>query len=76
MVYMVLKSFFIALIRIYQIVISPFLGQNCRFHPTCSAYTIEAIEKLGVVRGSYIAIKRLMRCHPFCDGGYDPVKDK
>lgn len=64
------------LIRIYQYAISPFLGNNCRFHPTCSAYAIEAIDMHGIWRGSWLAIKRIGRCHPFHEGGIDPVPQK
>jgi uncharacterized protein len=56
--------------------ISPYLPNSCRFHPTCSQYAIEAIERFGVARGSSIAIKRILRCHPFYPGGYDPVPPK
>jgi len=61
------------LIRAYQLLLSPFLGGHCRFTPTCSHYAYQAIERHGALRGSWLAIKRIGRCHPFCDGGYDPV---
>ena len=61
------------LIRAYQVLISPFLGDHCRFTPSCSAYAIEAIRKHGSLKGSWLAVRRIGRCHPFCDGGYDPV---
>jgi putative membrane protein insertion efficiency factor len=61
------------LIRAYQLLLSPFLGSHCRFTPTCSQYAAEAIRRYGALRGSWLAIKRIGRCHPFCDGGYDPV---
>ena len=61
------------LIRSYQVLISPYLGDHCRFTPSCSAYAMEAVKKHGALRGSWLAIKRIGRCHPFCDGGYDPV---
>lgn len=60
-------------IRFYQISISPLFGPKCRFYPTCSAYAIEAIEKWGWIKGSWLSIKRLAKCHPFHPGGYDPV---
>lgn len=62
-----------ALIRIYQRYISPFLGPRCRFYPTCSTYAGEAIRRFGMVRGGWLALSRLLRCNPWCDGGVDPV---
>ncbi len=62
----------IAVVRGYQLGISPLLGQRCRFHPTCSQYAIEAIRRSGAVRGSWKAIRRIARCHPWHPGGYDP----
>ncbi len=64
-----------AIIRIYQLVLSPVLGSNCRFHPSCSEYAREAIENHGAVRGGWLSLKRLGRCHPFNHGGLDPVPD-
>ena len=60
-------------VYIYRYLISPLLGVNCRFTPTCSAYTIEAIEKYGALRGGWLAVKRIVRCHPFGGSGHDPV---
>lgn len=60
-------------IRLYQRFLSPLLGQNCRFHPTCSQYAIEALRTHGVLRGSALAAWRILRCQPFCRGGHDPV---
>lgn len=60
-------------IRGYQLTLSPFIGNQCRFHPTCSQYALEAIERHGVLRGSLLAVRRLARCHPFHAGGFDPV---
>ena len=68
-----MSKFLQFLIRTYQVLLSPFLGDHCRFTPSCSRYAIEAIEKHGSLRGSWLAIKRIARCHPLCDGGYDPV---
>lgn len=62
----------IALVRAYQVCLSPLLGQNCRFHPSCSQYFIEAVRKYGAVRGSLRGTWRILRCHPFHPGGYDP----
>ena len=62
-----------ALIRMYQLLLSPFLGSHCRFTPSCSQYAAEAIEKHGAMRGCWLALRRIIRCQPFCRGGYDPV---
>jgi uncharacterized protein len=62
-----------ALVRGYQLALSPLLPAACRYYPTCSAYAIEAIERYGAARGSWLAARRLARCHPFRPGGYDPV---
>jgi len=61
------------LIRFYQVVLSPFVGQHCRFYPSCSNYALEAIQRHGSARGSWLAVKRLCRCHPWHPGGVDPV---
>ncbi|MCU0599499.1 MAG: membrane protein insertion efficiency factor YidD [Desulfobacterales bacterium] len=61
------------MIRIYQSTLSPILGPACRFYPNCSEYAHEAVTKYGVIRGGYLAVKRLFRCHPFHPGGFDPV---
>ncbi|MCJ7679469.1 MAG: membrane protein insertion efficiency factor YidD [Candidatus Aminicenantes bacterium] len=68
-----MKQAVLFLIRIYRILLSPLLGRNCRFYPTCSAYTYEAIEKFGLMKGLFLSVKRLLRCHPFHPGGVDPV---
>ena len=73
---MLLKILFILPIKVYQWCISPYLGQNCRHTPTCSHYTIEAIQEWGVVQGLLLAIKRLGKCHPWGTSGYDPVPKK
>jgi len=70
----ILVSFFILLIKIYRFSLSPFLGKNCRFDPTCSVYASQAIVKFGALKGSYLSIKRLMKCHPFSKSDYyDPI---
>lgn len=66
----------IALIRVYQRVISPLLGPHCRFHPTCSQYGIEALRRFGMVKGSWLTTKRILKCHPLNPGGDDPVPPK
>ena len=60
-------------IRIYQMTLSHFLGRHCRFSPTCSEYAIQAIDRYGLLRGGFMAFKRILHCHPFSAGGYDPV---
>ncbi len=69
-----MKRLLIALIRFYRKFISPLFPPRCRFYPTCSQYALEAIEKKGALKGSIMAIWRILRCHPFSKGGYDPVK--
>lgn len=69
-----MKKILIKLIRIYRRYISPMKAPCCRFYPTCSQYAIEAIEKYGALKGSFLAIKRILKCHPFNKGGYDPVE--
>jgi putative membrane protein insertion efficiency factor len=66
------RKVLIAAVRFYQRAISPLLGSNCRFTPTCSQYTVEAIEKYGAIIGVWKGIKRIAKCHPFHSGGYDP----
>lgn len=68
-----MKKWMLSLIRFYKRAISPTLPPSCRFVPTCSSYAMEAIEKYGAAKGGYLALRRLLRCHPFHKGGYDPV---
>jgi len=68
-----MKHAAVVMIRFYQNAISPWLPRACRYYPTCSAYAIEAIERHGFFRGVLLAVKRILRCHPFHAGGYDPV---
>lgn len=70
----IFSEILIFFIRVYQRVISPHLGKNCRFYPTCSQYTIEAIRKYGPFKGFFLGMRRILRCHPFSKGGYDPLK--
>ena len=62
-------------VRLYRLVFSPWVGFNCRYQPTCSAYALEALEKHGALKGSWLTLRRLVRCHPFGGNGYDPVPD-
>ena len=68
-----LKGALLLLIKAYQATLSPLLGSNCRFHPSCSHYASEAIATRGSARGSWLALRRILRCHPWHPGGYDPV---
>ncbi|MDG1688156.1 MAG: membrane protein insertion efficiency factor YidD [Gammaproteobacteria bacterium] len=65
----------VGLIRAYQFLISPLLGSNCRFHPTCSRYMMESIGRFGVIRGTWLGLRRLLHCHPWHKGGNDPVPE-
>ena len=69
-----MKKIMILLIRGYQIFVSPLFPKTCRFYPTCSTYIIQALEKYGFFKGRYLGIRRLLKCHPFNPGGYDPLK--
>jgi len=68
-----MRALLIALVRGYRFLLSPWLGRQCRFEPTCSAYALAALETHGALRGSALTVGRLARCQPFCDGGHDPV---
>ncbi|HJR90035.1 MAG TPA: membrane protein insertion efficiency factor YidD [Aeromicrobium sp.] len=68
-----MKTVLIALLRAYRFAISPLYGQVCRYHPTCSAYALEAVETHGAARGSWLAARRVLRCHPWAEGGVDHV---
>lgn len=69
-----MKIIVIGLVRGYQRFISPLFPPTCRFYPTCSTYFIQAVEKYGVIKGGFLGIKRILKCHPFHPGGYDPLK--
>ncbi len=68
-----MERILIGLIRVYQIFVSPLKGQTCRFYPTCSEYSVQALKKYGLIKGSWKSIRRILRCHPFNPGGHDPV---
>ncbi len=70
-----MKRLLVAILRGYRLLVSPMLGPNCRFHPSCSAYAIEALERHGALRGGWMSFRRVCRCHPWHAGGYDPVPD-
>jgi uncharacterized protein len=71
-----IKQMLIGLIKGYRMLISPLFAPTCRFQPTCSQYAMEAIDRFGTVRGTWLAVRRITRCHPFHPGGYDPVPPK
>ncbi len=71
-----MKRLLIAFVKGYRLLLSPWLGASCRFEPTCSAYAIEALEQRGAAIGSYLTLRRLARCQPWCQGGHDPVPSK
>jgi uncharacterized protein len=71
-----MRFMLIAVIKFYKTFISPVLGDNCRFYPSCSTYSMEALKLHGVVAGSYLTLRRLLKCHPFHEGGIDPVPEK
>ncbi|MGL5511268.1 MAG: membrane protein insertion efficiency factor YidD [Microcoleaceae cyanobacterium] len=71
-----LKKILIAILQGYKKIISPLLPPACRYYPTCSEYAMEAIDRFGIFTGSWLATKRILRCHPFHPGGYDPVPEK
>ena len=68
-----MKQLLIGLVRVYRLLLSPWVGGQCRFYPSCSAYTIEALETHGAAAGTYLGAVRILRCQPWCEGGHDPV---
>lgn len=68
-----MKRVFIAIVKMYKMFISPYIGRSCRYVPSCSEYAIEAVEKFGFTKGLLVSVKRILRCQPFYKGGYDPV---
>jgi putative membrane protein insertion efficiency factor len=73
---LMLRKVLMGLIRLYQLAISPLLGPRCRFYPSCSCYALTALERFGVLKGSWLALRRIARCHPLHEGGFDPVPPK
>jgi uncharacterized protein len=71
-----MRFMLIAIIKFYKYFISPLLGSNCRFYPSCSSYSLEALQRHGVITGSFLTLRRLLKCHPFHEGGIDPVPEK
>lgn len=70
------RRLLIGAVRAYRLLLSPWLGSACRFEPTCSAYSLEALQRHGAAAGTYFTFTRLARCHPWCDGGFDPVPER
>lgn len=70
-----MRGILILLIKMYRLLLSPWLGNQCRFHPTCSTYSLEAVERYGFIRGGGLMLRRIARCNPLCAGGVDPVPD-
>jgi putative membrane protein insertion efficiency factor len=71
-----IRAVLIALVKLYRLTLSPWIGSACRFTPTCSAYSLQALEQHGAAAGTYLTLARLARCHPWCAGGHDPVPDE
>lgn len=71
-----MKRVLIFLVKAYRLTLSPWIGSACRFTPTCSAYSLQALEQHGAAAGSYLTLARIVRCHPWCAGGHDPVPDQ
>ena len=71
-----MRTILVTFIKFYRLILSPFFGQHCRFYPSCSEYSIEAIRTHGSIKGSWLSVKRIGRCNPFCEGGEDPVPEK
>jgi putative membrane protein insertion efficiency factor len=69
-----MKFLVLGFLQLYKTLVSPFLPPACRFQPSCSVYMMEAVEKYGAINGTWMGVKRILRCQPFCRGGYDPVK--
>lgn len=70
-----MRALLIGIVKGYRLLLSPWLGSACRFEPTCSAYSLQSLERHGAAMGSYLTLARLVRCHPWCEGGHDPVPE-
>ncbi len=70
-----MRALLIGVVKAYRLLLSPWLGSACRFEPTCSLYALDALQRHGALAGSYLTLRRLARCHPWCDGGCDPVPE-
>jgi len=70
-----MRHVLMGVVKAYRLLLSPSLGLSCRFEPTCSMYALQALERFGAAKGSYLTLARIGRCHPWCDGGLDPVPD-
>ena len=75
-IYRLPQQALMGLVRMYRLLLSPSLGSSCRFAPSCSGYALEALQQHGAAGGTYLTLRRLVRCHPWCDGGHDPVPRK
>lgn len=71
-----MRKLLIGIVKGYRLLFRPWLGSSCRFEPSCSSYSLQALEQHGAIAGSYLTLTRLLRCHPWCDGGHDPVPGK
>ena len=71
-----MRNVLVSLIKLYRMLLSPYLGQQCRFTPSCSRYAMEALQRHGAIKGTWLSVKRLARCHPWGGSGHDPVPDK
>jgi len=71
-----MRTLLVAFVKAYRLLLSPWLGNDCRFEPTCSVYSIQALEQHGALAGSYLTLARIARCQPWCDGGHDPVPER
>ncbi|CAG7857633.1 hypothetical protein MCAMS1_02533 [biofilm metagenome] len=71
-----MRLILVSVLRFYKYFISPVLGNNCRFYPSCSTYAVDSLNKQGVIKGLYLTVKRILKCHPYHEGGIDPVPEK